>query len=95
MHPVFVKQKILTFLIFLIMPLAGAAPEEKFAKAISPMRSQGLRRFDANLASEKSAHQSDFSLFPPFLKRMHTASFPGVQHFVLYSDRKWCPRPAA
>ena len=27
------------------------------------MRSQGLRRFDANLASEKSAHQSDFSLF--------------------------------
>ncbi len=37
MHPVFVKQKILTFLIFLIMPLAGAAPSEKFAKAISPM----------------------------------------------------------
>ena len=26
---------------------------------------QGLRRFDANLVSEKSAHRSDFSLFPP------------------------------
>ena len=31
------------------------------------MRSQGLRRFDANLVSEKSAHQSDFSLFLSFL----------------------------
>ena len=26
---------------------------------------QGLRRFDSNLVSEKSAHRSDFSLFPP------------------------------
>ena len=34
-----------------------------FKLAISPMRSQGLRRFDVILASRKSAHQSDFSLF--------------------------------
>ena len=32
--------------------LCAKTREEKFAKAISPMRSQGLRRFDANLVSE-------------------------------------------
>ena len=42
--------------------LSAETREENFAKANSPMRSQGLRRFDANLVSEKSAHQSDFSL---------------------------------
>ena len=50
-------------------------PQPPPAKANSPMRSQGLRRFDANLVSEKSAHQSDFSFFiqkirfPPLQKR--------------------------
>ena len=37
----------------------GEFSEGEFSDAIS----QGLRRFGANLASEKSAHQSDFSLF--------------------------------
>ena len=49
----------------LVEALCAKTREENFAKANSPMRSQGLRRFDANLVSEKSAHQSDFSLFAP------------------------------
>ena len=32
--------------------LCAKTREENFAKANSPMRSQGLRRFDANLVSE-------------------------------------------
>ena len=41
------------FLFYLhVEALCAKTREENFAKANSPMRSQGLRRFDANLASE-------------------------------------------
>ena len=51
--------------------LSAETREENFAKANSPMRSHKVcgasiaRLAIANLASEKSAHQSDFSLYPP------------------------------
>ena len=63
----------------LVEALCAKTREEKFAKAISPMRSQGLRRFGANLANEKSAHQSDFSFLSPLfvlLPRLHRTRIP-------------------